>query len=125
MRIQMRLSNESEIILKKEKERIKNEENISVTYGWIVNTITKKIYDRFEEIDWVKIKNTTLKLVDINNANNCEYITTLNLEQSVVREIEHLQNYNFKTVFGASRIHKAFVVRMILKADYLYKYDLI
>lgn len=48
MRIQMRLSNESEIILKKEKERIKNEENISVTYGWIVNTITKKIYDRFE-----------------------------------------------------------------------------
>lgn len=124
MRIQMRLSNESEIILKKEKERIKNEENISVTYGWIVNTITKKIYDRFEEIDWVKIKNTTLKLVDINNANNCEYITTLNLEQSVVRAIEHLQNY-FKTVFGASRIHKAFVVRMILKADYLYKYDLI
>ncbi len=124
MRIQMRLSNESEIILKKEKERIKNEENISVTYGWIVNTITKKIYDRFEEIDWVKIKNTTLKLVDINNANNWEYITTLNLEQSVVREIEHLQNY-FKTVFGASRIHKAFVVRMILKADYLYKYDLI
>ncbi len=124
MRIQMRLSNESEIILKKEKERIKNEENISVTYGWIVNTITKKIYDRFEEIDWVKIKNTTLKLVDINNANNCEYITTLNLEQSVVRTIEHLQNY-FKTVFGASRIHKAFVVRMILKADYLYKYDLI
>lgn len=120
----MRLSNESEIILKKEKERIKNEENISVTYGWIVNTITKKIYDRFEEIDWVKIKNTTLKLVDINNANNCEYITTLNLEQSVVRTIEHLQNY-FKTVFGASRIHKAFVVRMILKADYLYKYDLI
>ncbi len=124
MRIQMRLSNESEIILKKEKERIKNEENISVTYGWIVNTITKKIYDRFEEIDWVKIKNTTLKLVDINNANNCEYITTLNLEQSVVREIEHLQNY-FKTFFVASRIHKAFVVRMILKADYLYKYDLI
>ena len=122
MRIQMRLSNESEIILK--KERIKNEENISVTYGWIVNTITKKIYDRFEEIDWVKIKNTTLKLVDINNANNCEYITTLNLEQSVVREIENLQNY-FKTVLGASRIHKAFVVRMILKADYLYKYDLI
>lgn len=124
MRIQMRLSNESEIILKKEKERIKNEENISVTYGWIVNTITKKIYDRFEEIDWLKIKNTTLKLVDINNANNWEYITTLNLEQSVVREIEHLQNH-FKTVFGASRIHKAFVVRMILKADYLYKYDLI
>ena len=124
MRIQMRLSNESEIILKKEKERIKNEENISVTYGWIVNTITKKIYDRFEEIDWVKIKNTTLKLVDINNANNCEYITTLNLEQSVVREIEHLQNY-FKTVFGDSWIHKAFVVWMILKADYLYKYDLI
>lgn len=124
MRIQMRLSNESEIILKKEKERIKNEENISVTYGWIVNTITKKIYDRFEEIDWVKIKNTTLKLVDINNANNWEYITTLNLEQSVVSIIEHLQNH-FKTVFGVSRIHKAFVVRMILKADYLYKYDLI
>lgn len=124
MRIQMRLSNEAEIILQKEKERMKNEEDITVTYGWIVNTVTKKIYEKYEEIDWIKIKNTTLKLVDVNNANNCEYITTLNLEQSVLKRIEDLQIY-LKKIFNASRIHKAFVVRMILKANYLYQNSLI
>ncbi|MFD2114357.1 hypothetical protein ACFSTH_00765 [Paenibacillus yanchengensis] len=119
MRVQMRLSQESELILRKEKESYKEKEDISVTYGWIVNKITKYIFSKdINKIDWKFIRNYQLKIVDEHQANDSEYNTTLNLEKTVLENINLLQ-IMFKDVFDAARIHKAFVVRMLLKANYL------
>ena len=118
MRIQMRLSQESELILRKEKADYLKKEDISVTYGWLVNQITKKVFPLAQKIDWEKIRTLQLQLVDDGKANDCEYNTTLNLEQTVVNNIVTMQ-IMFKDIFEAARVHKAFVVRMILRANYL------
>lgn len=124
MRTQMRLSQESECILRKEKEKYKGEEDISVTYGWLVNKITKDVFSKdINRIDWYSVKTHQLKLVDEPKANDCEYNTTLNLENTVLDNI-HTMQILFKDIFDASRIHKAFVVRMVLKANYLMNHDI-
>lgn len=119
MRVQMRLSQESELILRKEKENHKEKEDISATYGWLVNKITKYVFSQdINKIDWKLVKTYQLKIVDEHQANDCEYNTTLNLEKTVLENINILQ-IMFKDVFDAARIHKAFVVRMLLKSNYL------
>ncbi|MDF1494978.1 hypothetical protein [Caproiciproducens sp. CPB-2] len=119
MRVQMRLSQESEFILRKEKENYKEKEDVSATYGWLVNKITKDVFSKdINKIDWKSVKSYQLKLVDEPQVNDCEYNTTLNLEKSVLENINTLQ-IMFKDVFNAARIHKAFVVRMLLKANFL------
>ena len=121
MRIKMLLSSEAEYILQTEKENIKAKEDISVTLGWLVNKATKNIYKYKEDgkkIDWKKVKVFPLKLSVPKDTDDYECNTTLNLEKTVVEIIEKLQ-IEFKEIFEAKRIHKAFVVRMILKANYI------
>ena len=119
MRVQMRLSRESEIILKNEKKSYKMKEDITVTYGCLVNQTTKFLFSQdINKIDWKFVRGYKLKLVDESQADDCEYNTTLNLENTVLEEI-HTMQIAFKDIFGASRVHKAFVVRMVLKSNYL------
>ena len=119
MRIKMRLSSEAEYILQTEKENIKAKEDVSVTLGWLVNKATKNIYkEDGKKIDWKKVKDFPLKLAVPKDTDDYECNTTLNLEKTVVEIIEKFQ-IEFKEIFEAKRIHKAFVVRMILKANYI------
>lgn len=125
MRIRMRLSRESEWILRQEKQRYKEKEDISVTYGWIVNHITKNIVaQHVQHIDWLAIKACPYSAIQehtpSDTAADIDFNTTLNLENTVLEYIQQLQIL-FKEVFSAARIHKAFVVRMILKADWMLK----
>lgn len=122
MRIQMRLSQESEHILRNEKQDYLKKEDISVTYGWIVNQITKKMFPLAEKIDWKNVKLFQLKLVDDEKTNDFEYNTTLNLEQTAVNNIVAMQ-IMFKDIFKVARVHKAFVVRMVLRANHLINAD--
>lgn len=117
MRVQMRLSQESEFILRREKEAYQTKEGISVTYGWLVNKMTKFVFSQdIDKIDWNFVRSYKLKVVDELKADDCEYNTTLNLENTVLENI-HTMQIAFKSIFGASRVHKAFVVRMVLKAN--------
>lgn len=121
MRIQMRLSTEAQEILIKEKNSYEEKESVSVSYGWIVNRIFKRFstIENIQNVDWKYIKEYNLNLVDEKGCNDCEYNTTFNLENSVIKMINDFQVL-FKNVFEAKRVHKAFVVRLVIKADYLH-----
>ena len=126
MRIQMRLSQESERLLRAAKESYRIKEDVTVTYGWIVNGAVKELFRYADEqggieaIDWKLVKDYKLNLPDLEGDDGCEYNynTTLNLEATAVEEIAVMQ-IAFKTVFQAKRVHKAFAVRLALKANHL------
>ncbi|MBP1309080.1 hypothetical protein JOD82_002100 [Paenibacillus sp. 1182] len=120
MRVQMSLSALSQIILIKEKEDYLQKEGASITYGYITGGAIKNIFKHdINQIDWLHVK--TCKL-EVENAiiEDKEFSTILNLENSVLEKITELQVF-FKTYFGAKRIHRAFAVKLALKANYMEK----
>lgn len=124
MRIQMRLNTEAQEILIKEKKLYEEAESVSASYGWIVNRIFKRFskVENIEDVDWEYIKKYKLNLVNEDSCNKSEYNTTFNIENSVIQMINDFQIL-FKDVFNAKRIHKAFVVRLVIKADYILSHN--
>lgn len=115
MRIQLKLSQECESILNLKKAQYDKQEGVSVTYGWLVNFMMRDIFPIRESINWLEVKKKPI--AHLSNEKK-DYNTTLNLEQTAIDNIILLQ-LQFKEIFNTVRIHKAFVVRMVVKAHYL------
>lgn len=120
MRVQMRLSSESQSILSQKKTAYEEKEQATVTYGWLVNQAVRKVCEGrdISTIDWTFVRGYPLHLVDEMAAEDCTYNITLNLQSTVLDYITQLQLI-FRDVFHAARVHRGFAVRMALKAEYL------
>lgn len=122
MRVQLALSTLSQIILKKEKEDYLQNEGASITYGYITGTAIKNICKHdINRINWLQVKTCKLEIEnEFEISEDKEFSTILNLENSVLEKITELQIF-FKAYFGANRIHRAFAVKLALKANYMDK----
>lgn len=117
MRIQVRLSQETENVLSFEKEKYEKAEGVCTTYGYIINKIAHKMLNNYEKnIDWKKVKETSIPHLqsDIKKVEK-DYSTTLNLESTVADNITKLQ-IEFKQIFNVTRVHRAFAIRMLVRA---------
>ena len=118
----MRLSSESKIILDKLQNDIYSKQGYEVSYSSIVSQAVRRFVPNKENLDWKQLKETTLKFSSLEQSNNWEYQTSFMLERDVLDLIFKLQNY-FLEVFQAKRIHRAFCVRLCLKAQFLSNND--
>lgn len=118
MRVRMRLSQETKYLLNHYKAHYKEVDGDSVTFGWLVNLFTEEIMKK-EDISWSDYKLKDIKIDKSITSDDNDYNTTLNLRKPVVDQIDILQN-KFIGIFEVKRVHKAFVVRMIVKAYYIY-----
>lgn len=116
--IRMRLSSESKMILDKLQKDIYSKLGYEVSYSSLVNQAVRQYVPKKEQIDWIKLKETTLKFSSLEESNNWEYQTSFMLEDDVLVLLSELQNF-FLNVFQAKRIHRAFCVRLCLKAQFL------
>ncbi|HGQ0525943.1 hypothetical protein V2O93_03140 [Streptococcus pneumoniae] len=120
--IRMRLSSESKIILDKLQNDIYSKQGYEVSYSSIVSQAVRQFVPKKDSVDWKELKETTLKFSSLEQSNNWEYQTSFMLEQDVLALLSELQNL-FLDVFEAKRIHRAFCVRLCLKAQFLSNND--
>ncbi|MCW1051419.1 hypothetical protein OJ610_00920 [Streptococcus anginosus] len=115
--VRMRLASESKIILDKLQEDVYNKLGYEVSYSSIVSQAVREYVPKKESINWKKLKETAISL-SLKQSNNWEYQTSFMLEEDVLILLSELQNF-FLDVFQAKRIHRAFCVRLCLKAQFL------
>ena len=120
--IRMRLSSESKIILDKLQNDIYSKQRYEVSYSSIVSQAVRQFVPKKDSVDWKQLKETTLKFSSLEQSNNWEYQTSFMLEKDVLALLSELQNF-FLDVFQARRIHRAFCVRLCLKAQFLSNND--
>lgn len=120
--IRMRLSSESKIILDKLQKDIYTKLGYEVSYSSLVSQAVRQFVPKKDNIDWKRLKETTLKFSSLEESNNWEYQTSLMLQEDVLALLSELQNY-FLDVFQAKRIHRAFCVRLCLKAQFISNND--
>lgn len=116
--VRMRLASESRQILDKLKDDVYNKLGYKVSYSSIVSQAVREYVPKKERIDWIKLKETAIPFSSLKQSNNWEYQTSLMLEEDVLILLSELQNF-FLDVFQAKRIHRAFCVRLCLKAQFL------
>lgn len=112
----MRLSKETEIILQSEKLKIRQIEGVNATYGYIVNQKIREIHPIYKEINWKKVKENKFECQIQENESTTDRPTALNLDNSALKYIQEMQ-IEFKDIFKAARIHKAFVIRLVMRAS--------
>ncbi len=120
--IRMRLSSESKIILDKLQNDIYSKQGYEVSYSSLVSQAVRQFVPKKDRVDWKQLKETTLKFSSLEQSNNWEYQTSFMLEKDVLALLSELQNF-FLDVFQAKRIHRAFCVRLCLKAQFLSNND--
>lgn len=118
MRKQMKLSKETEEILKYYKKVYYDVEGYNASYTFIANKIIEEFSPEFTKIDWLLVKNTKSNKAPKNDKDNTVYDTTLNLTNSAEANIGIVQRQVIEQ-FKISRVHMAFAVKMILRAYYL------
>lgn len=116
--IRMRLSSESKIILDKLQKDIYSKQGYEVSYSSLVSQAVRQFVPKKDSVDWRQLKETPLKFSSVEQSNNWEYQTSFMLEEDVLALLSELQNF-FLDVFQAKRIHRAFCVRLCLKAQFL------
>lgn len=115
--IRMRLSSESKIILDKLQKDIYSKLGYEVSYSSLVSQAVRQFVPKKDSIDWIQLKKTSLKFSSTEQS-DWDYQTSFMLEEDVLTLLSELQNY-FLEVFQAKRIHRAFCVRLCLKAQFL------
>lgn len=120
--IRMRLSYESKIILDKLQKDIYTKLGYEVSYSSLVSQAVRRFVPNKENVEWKQLKERPLKFSSLEQSNNWEYQTSLMLEEDVLALLLELQNY-FLDVFQAKRIHRAFCVRLCLKAQFISNND--
>ncbi|MFS5669579.1 hypothetical protein V2V56_03100 [Streptococcus agalactiae] len=115
--IRMRLSSESKIILDKLQKDIYSKLGYEVSYSSLVSQAVRQFVPKKDSIDWIQLKETSLKFSSTEQS-DWDYQTSFMLEEDVLTLLSELQNY-FLEVFQAKRIHRAFCVRLCLKAQFL------
>ncbi|KAA8701189.1 hypothetical protein F4V48_09215 [Lactococcus lactis subsp. hordniae] len=114
----MRLASESKLLLEKLREAFKEQFGFDVSYSSLVNQIVRTQYKKMREIEWQNIKLKKLDFSNLTMSNDWGYQTSFMIEKDVLDSLLEMQIY-FMNVFGAKRIHKAFVVRLCIKSYYL------
>ena len=120
--IRMRLSYQSKIILDKLQKDIYTKLGYEVSYSSLVSQAVRRFVPNKENVEWKQLKERPLKFSSLEQSNNWEYQTSLMLEEDVLALLLELQNY-FLDVFQAKRIHRAFCVRLCLKAQFISNND--
>ena len=118
MRKQMKLSKETEELLKYYKKVYYDVEGYNASYTFIANKIIEEFSPEFTKIDWLLVKNTKSNKAPKNDKDNTVYDTTLNLTNSAEANINIVQREVIE-LFKVKRVHMAFAVKMILRAYYL------
>lgn len=119
MRIQMKLSRITILAFREFKIIKYGDPNIRITNGYLLGVAYKSIEPIFSSIEWENIEKKALPYFSIYDEEVIDsVITTLNIERDILEGIEQLQKH-FLTVFGTKRIHKAFVVKLIMLAAIL------
>ncbi len=118
MRKQFQLNKETDEILRYLKKEYEKENDVKATYGFIVNRIVEKLNPDFSKIDWKLVRDTKSNKAPKRDKSSKEYNTALNLTISADNNIIELTNVIPKEL-GLSKVYKAFVVKMILRAYYL------
>ena len=116
--IRMRLSSESKMILDKLQKDIYSKQGYEVSYSSLVSQAVRQFVPKKESLNWIQLKETPLKFSSVEQSNNWEYQTSFMLEEDVLALLSELRNF-FLDVFQAKRIHRAFCVRLCLKAQFL------
>ncbi|GAA3261581.1 hypothetical protein GCM10017706_28170 [Lactococcus lactis subsp. hordniae] len=116
--VRMRLASESKLLLEKLREAFKEQFGFDVSYSSLVNQIVRTQYKKMREIEWQNIKLKKLDFSNLTMSNDWGYQTSFMIEKDVLDSLLEMQIY-FMNVFGAKRIHKAFVVRLCIKSYYL------
>ena len=112
----MKLSRTTVLAFNEFKRLKYDDPNIRITNGYLLGVAYKSLIPVLSSIEWEQIVNEPIQNVTVNEDQTVEGVkTTLNLEQTVLDGIESLQK-EFLTVFKAKRIHKAFVVKMVMLA---------
>ena len=119
MRVQMRLSRPAVVAMQKYKIIKFNDPNAKVTSGYLVGMAWKSIKSKAVQIDWPKVNSAYIPNVTDNNDMSIDGLqTALNLEMSVLQDIEYLQK-KFIDIFETKKIFKPFVIKLILFAAIL------
>lgn len=118
MRKQLKLSKETEELLKYYKQVYYDVEGYKASYTFIANKIIEEFSPEFTKVDWLLVKNTKSNKAPKNDKDNTVYDTTLNLTNSAEANIGIVQRQVIEQ-FKISRVHMAFAVKMILRAYYL------
>ncbi|OEH81139.1 hypothetical protein BCR26_17410 [Enterococcus rivorum] len=117
MRIQMKLSRDAMLAIQEIKNLEFSDPNITITNGYVVGVAYNRIKNK--QVDWNKVATSNIPGVSNNPSSDIKSVkTTLNLEQNILDGIKEIQN-SFFSIFNLKRVHKAYVVKMILFAAIL------
>lgn len=117
MKIQLRLSNEAQIILEEEKIKLLRTESLKTTKGEITDAIFKGLSSDIinNKIDWKYVKECPEFDGILGNYKNINP-SALNLNDSTLDLIESLRN-KLNSLFEMDRmVYRSFIIRIVLKA---------
>ncbi|MBU7542395.1 hypothetical protein KGP38_07260 [Lactococcus lactis] len=122
MRIQLKFGRDTMLALNELKILLFGDPNITVTQGYIVEQAYKLVkIDKIENPKDFWLELSAIKLSNIIETDD-ETIqgvkTTLNLDSETIDGINKLQ-HDFLTYFNNKRIHRAYVIKLILFAAIL------
>ncbi|RFU64454.1 hypothetical protein [Bacillus sp. V59.32b] len=120
MRIQMKLSKATVIAFNEFKRKIYGDPNIEITNGYVLGAAYNLIKEELENIDWEEVKNRESEIVRESQDKSVEGVhTTLNIDSAISEGINKLQNA-FLNEFKTTRIHRSFVVKLVMFATLLH-----
>lgn len=123
MRVKIKLSRHTVIAFQEFKKLTYGDPNIKVTNGYVLGVAVKSLKPYFPLINWKDVSDGSIPNVTDNNDNSIVGVdTTLNIETEILKEIEKLQK-EFLNIFKTKRIHKSYVVKLIMYAAILQHSD--
>lgn len=119
MRVKIKLSRHTVIAFQEYKKLIYGDPDIKVTSGYVLGAAFKSLESSLSSIKWDEIDKSPIPNVSDNNDKSIVGVdTTLNIESSILKGIEKLQK-DFLNIFKTKRIHKSYVVKLIMYAAIL------
>lgn len=116
MRVQMKLSRTTVLAFNEFKRLVYGDPHITITNGYVLGVAYNSIKTKLSTFNWKDINEANIPNVTVNGDKNVEGVkTTLNIEQSIMKGVEELQK-KLKEELGGKRIHRAFVVKLIMFA---------
>ncbi|MED3629507.1 hypothetical protein P5643_01225 [Bacillus subtilis] len=119
MRLQMKLSRPAVLSFNEFKRIVYGDPNIKVTNGYVLGAAYNTLIPKLSTIDWKQVDKKHIENVTNSNDKSISGVhTTLNIESSILNGIEKIQK-DFLEIFNTKRIHKSFVVKLVMFAAIL------
>lgn len=121
LRLQMKLGRDTVIALNEMKRLSFSDPDIPITNGYVLGIAYNRIKDK--NINWKKVSTDNIPNVTDDVTSDIKGVkTTLNIEQNIFDGLTEIQN-SFFSIFDLKRVHKAFVVKLVLFAAILDYYE--